>query len=826
MSPDLANDPETRVSNEPRRLPNTSRPLWSQPPLLAGLAAVALVLTVTGVVVSAQSAAHREGVEAAVVREGARIRASLERAIDLRIARTEALVGFATAEAAHGEIDPAAFEQFAAHLQEGSVELRSLQLAPRGVVTYVHPLEGNEEAVGHDLLADPDRRAAVEATVAARATMVAGPFELLQGGTAIVARAPVFIPTADGGEEWWGLATIVADAAPLFDAAALDPTDSFEVAVRGRDGQGAEGEVFLGDAELFDERPELFDITLPAGSWQLAIAPVGGWDAVAWPARNLTIGALTLLGLVLGVLVSRVVASRQRVRRLTEDRAELVATASVPIVHVDADRRIVTWNREATAASGLPATSVLGHDVDDEELVSNDFVRAVASQVEETVRTGVRVEGDIAHVGRADGTVAEFLFNAGPMVDASGRVTDVVVVAQDITSRAEAERIRRDHEALTASARLKDEFLATMSHELRTPLNGIIGITALLREETAGPLNDTQHRYLDHAREASDHLLQLINDVLDISSHDATVGDLDLQPVVVPRVIDQAIRMVEGDARDRGVALRSDATEDIRVIADERRLVQVVLNLLTNAVKFTEQGSVTVTVSATESEVSIAVTDTGIGIRAEDQTRLFQPFVQLDSRLDRRFEGTGLGLALTDRIVRALGGRITVESTLGVGSTFTVALRRAADPVPTNGTDEETAHVTGVTAPPASKPLVLVAEDNDVNRLIVTEYLRALGHDFVTAANGAEAVELARSASPELILMDVQMPTMDGLEATTRLKADPATAHIPIVAVTALAMDGDEERCRAAGCDGYLSKPIKLSELSTTIETLVDAPVE
>ncbi len=796
------------------------RRLLSSAPWLAALLTASMVLALTVVIVTVQSGAHRDEVAATIVREGSRMRADLERAVDLRIARTEGLVGFAVAEASQGEIEEDLFRRYTQNVMaETSVPLRSMQLAPAAVVTYVEPIEGNEAAIGHDLLADPGRRAAVLATVEARRTMVAGPFELLQGGVAIVARAPVFVPTDDGGEEWWGLATIVADAEPLFEEAQLDAYDDMEVALRGKDGLGADGEVFRGDPAIFEQDPELFEVTLPAGSWQLAVVPAGGWSAVVWPDRTSTIAGMVLLALVLAGLVWRVVAARARVQRLLDDRAELIATANVPIVQVRADRRIAVWNAEASTEAGIDDPT--GRDVHDPILQENGLVRTVAELVEETFATGARVEGHVALVEQPDGSTTELLCNAGPIIDSAGTVTDVVVVAQDISARAEAERIRRDHEALAATAKLKDEFLATMSHELRTPLNGILGLTSLLRDETAGPLNDTQQTYVRHTHEAGAHLLQLINDVLDISRIEAAENDLELQPVEVADAVARAVEMVRSDAEDRGLDVTVDVEPGLAVVADDRRLVQVLLNLLGNAVKFTDEGGVTVTATPGDDTVAIDVVDTGIGISAEDLHRMFEPFVQLEASLDRRYEGSGLGLALSRRLVEALDGRLEVQSRVDEGSRFTIVLPRA-----TAATAAAPMPETGAAAPAAVREVtVLVAEDNDVNRLIVREYLGVLGYEYVEATNGVEAVELARTAQPALVLMDIQMPTMDGLEATGILKGDAATADIPVIALTALAMDGDEERCLAAGCDGYLPKPIELPALAATLEEHLGAAV-
>jgi CheY-like chemotaxis protein len=259
--------------------------------------------------------------------------------------------------------------------------------------------------------------------------------------------------------------------------------------------------------------------------------------------------------------------------------------------------------------------------------------------------------------------------------------------------------------------------------------------------------------------------------------------------------------------------------------ADARCLKQILVNLLANAVKFTPAGGqvgLDIVGDTAQGIVSCTVWDTGIGIAEDDLTRIFQPFVQLDGRLTREYGGTGLGLALVARMVDLHGGSIAVTSRVGQGSRFTIALpwhQPAVAPAPHENIPAPTGAAAGAAASAAQQPLVLVAEDNPANLIAVTDYLIAKGYRVVVAHDGAEAVTQAHEARPDMIFMDIQMPNMDGLEAIRRIRADATLVAVPIIALTALVMPGDRERCLAAGANGYLSKPVRLGELVTTIET-------
>lgn len=376
--------------------------------------------------------------------------------------------------------------------------------------------------------------------------------------------------------------------------------------------------------------------------------------------------------------------------------------------------------------------------------------------------------------------------------------------------------------------RAKDEFLANMSHELRTPLNSILGLSESMLEQYQETLNENQQKSLQIIEASGKHLLDLINDILDLSKIEAGKFDYYPQLIRADDLCKSSIIFVKSQATKKNISLAYEIEASISDFsADPRRLKQVLVNLLTNAVKFTpNDGHVTLKVNADEEKevIQFSVIDSGIGIAPEDLRRLFTPFVQVESSLNRHFEGTGLGLALVQKLTDLHGGSVEVESEVGKGSRFTIKLPYQRNMLGQEKEAEKIAsqpiHVEVQYQPKAAgtHQKILLVEDNQANILTIGEYLENYGYEIIVANDGLQAIEKANEFLPAVILMDIQMPVMDGLEATRRLRSDVRFASTPIIALTALAMPGDRERCLEAGATEYMSKPVSLKELRKVIE--------
>jgi PAS domain S-box-containing protein len=384
--------------------------------------------------------------------------------------------------------------------------------------------------------------------------------------------------------------------------------------------------------------------------------------------------------------------------------------------------------------------------------------------------------------------------------------------------------LSRVNASLARALRVKDEFLANMSHELRTPLNAILGLSESLGEQIAGPLNQKQQKYITTIGESGHHLLSLINDILDLAKIEAGQITLDINKVDIHSVCQASLRMVKQLAQKKNQEMSLKIDPGLGLMwADERRLKQMIVNLLGNAVKFTpENGELGLEVHGDQdaNKIMFTVWDHGIGIRQDDLARLFQPFVQLDSGLAREAAGTGLGLALVAQMARLHGGNVSAESEPEKGSRFTIVLPwEPALTVQTSTRLRNTGKLPALKFDPTKKPTILLVEDTQDVIMMIQDYLELAGYKVVTAHDGVEALAQARLVRPDLILMDVQLPHMDGLEATCKLRCDPDFRYTPIIALTALAMPDDRERCLAAGMDEYISKPINLKALARVIQS-------
>ncbi|MEO8629008.1 MAG: ATP-binding protein [Betaproteobacteria bacterium] len=378
------------------------------------------------------------------------------------------------------------------------------------------------------------------------------------------------------------------------------------------------------------------------------------------------------------------------------------------------------------------------------------------------------------------------------------------------------ERTRALEQALSVveeALRTKGEFLAVVSHEIRTPMNGVLGMAQLL---SMTDLTDEQRRYADTIRSSGELLLALINDILDLSKMESGKVTLDTRPVDIRSVVSDVIQLMGGQAQQRNLYLMIDIADSVPawIRGDATRLKQVFLNLIGNAIKFTHKGGAQVQIAAVENGawLECRVIDTGIGIAHDRMGKLFEKFSQADSSISRRYGGTGLGLAICKRLVEGMGGTIAVQSKSYQGTTFTVRIPAIpSDPPP------EAAKLEHAGDSSLADLRILLVEDNAVNQMLAMSMLHKLGTSADLAQDGEEAVEKVSAGQYDLLLMDMQMPRMDGLAATRAIRALAHITQPRIVALTANAMEGDRQACLDAGMDDFLSKPFQVAELQSKL---------
>ena len=432
------------------------------------------------------------------------------------------------------------------------------------------------------------------------------------------------------------------------------------------------------------------------------------------------------------------------------------------------------------------------------------------------------------------GIVRTFMVNCSPVLGNGGTYRGVLASFDDVTLLEEKKKeLSTAKEAAESANRAKSEFLANMSHEIRTPMNAVLGFTDVLRRGLAESVEQQEH-YLDTIHSNGKHLLELINDILDLSKVEA--GHLELESTETPihQIALDVVAVLGVKAREKGISLVYESAGQVPdlIMSDPTRLRQMLTNLVGNAIKFTSHGGVRIVSRVVKTrgqqELMIDVVDTGIGMKPESLNRLFNAFVQADSSTTRKFGGTGLGLVISRKFARAMNGDVTVASELGKGSTFTVRIpllpAKSARWIDAEAAGQE------LTKSRASQGLdpshlrlksarVLVVDDGEPNRELIRLVLRRTGLTVDEAENGQHAVSAVEKQAYDIILMDMQMPVMDGYEAATLLRQMGHT--MPIIALTGHAMKGDEEKCREAGCTGYLTKPVNIDELLKTVSEIV-----
>ncbi len=493
-------------------------------------------------------------------------------------------------------------------------------------------------------------------------------------------------------------------------------------------------------------------------------------------------------------------------RQATERSALATRAAGIGIWEWDAATGVSRWDDEMFVLRGLAPRPECPSFEEMSQWVHPDDIAYVMDQIQ-SGRTEDRPAYYEFRIIRTDGQVRWLASRSLPVRDERGRTRMRLGVNWDITEAHEAAAARYERELVLRESQAKSELLARMSHELRTPMNAILGFTQLLLADDANAADGSEAATtrcvrLEHIRSAGEHLLTLINNVLELSRLDGRARDVVLQPVLMATVIAQSLPLVEGLAQQHGVAVVAPPSP-LHVRADATRLKQVIVNLLTNAIKYNRPGgSVHLEVEPDAGRVLIRLRDDGVGMTPEQQAHAFEPFNRAGAERDG-IEGTGIGLTIVKALVEGMGGRIAVRSTRGVGSVFEVRLDAAAE--------------SGPLALPARR--LLYIEDNAVNVLIVSELARRReGLEFDSAPDGASGVARAGQTLPALTLVDMQLPDIDGLEVLRRLRANPLTANLRVVALSANAVPADIQRALQAGFDDYWTKPLDFKVFNAALD--------
>jgi len=537
-------------------------------------------------------------------------------------------------------------------------------------------------------------------------------------------------------------------------------------------------------------------------------------------------------------------------QKKNEDQLRLLSYAveqsPASIVLTDPAGNVEYVNKSFTRMTGYTSEEILGKNI--RILQSGHTTPEEYQTLWETVKAGKEWRGEFKNKTKNGETIWESS-TITPILNSNQETKHYLEIKEDVSARKEAElalrrmnqeledrvfqrteELRSANTSLEKASRLKDEFLANMSHELRTPLTGVLGLSEALQKGVYGAVNEKQTSILNTIEEGGRHLLTLINDILDLSKIEA--GKMELQPSIirVDDICQSSLRMIKqiANSRHQKVTLTQNPP-DMVMYGDPRRLKQILVNLLGNAVKFTpENGELGLEVEGDETldVIWFSVWDKGIGITEENQQKLFQPFFQLESNLSRSYSGTGLGLSLVHRLAMLHGGQVKVTSKKGEGSRFTVSIPWYKDEA-TSLNEEAVKMIANRSKElegkgrPVTPENILVIEDNDVNRGMISDFLSFQGYHVISAQSGQKGMDLLVKEKPDLVLMDIQMPGIDGFEVIRNIRQmQSAISKVPIIAVTALAMPEDRQLCLDAGADDYLSKPIDFSGLLVSIKNL------
>jgi len=581
--------------------------------------------------------------------------------------------------------------------------------------------------------------------------------------------------------------------------------------------------------EVADDQSSVNYASLPAGEYVFHVEAATSRGAWNEPGAMLAITITppwwgTGLFRVLALVISLALAwglYRWRIRQLQGQEKQLrsvINTVPASVWSTSPDGAVDFVNQRWQELTGLPATEALGWNW--ESVLHPEDRAGFVAHWHSAIRNGQAMEHEV-RVRRPDGEYRWVFIRNVPLRDGRGNIVKWYGVSLDTDERKrtdeERQRLHRARQVAEAANQAKSEFLATMSHELRTPLNGILGYAQILRRDPS--LTERHRAAVKVIQHSGEQLLTLIDDVLDLAKIEAKRLEVEAGELSLPEFLRGVLDLMSVSAQQKGLRLEADCEVGLpaRIRADEQCLRRVLLNLLSNAIKFTDQGGVTLRVRFSPPErLRFEVSDTGIGVREDQLERIFEPFVQV-ANPSRRAGGTGLGLAISRRLVERMGGELRARSRFGKGSTFWFELQAPVVEQP-SAVAAPTA-VTGYIGPPRN---ILIADDEVVSRAVLTEWLRPLGFDVAEAVNGAEALEKAVALRPDLILMDLGMPEVEGLEAILSLRRAGELRNVPVIAISAGASEQEAAESLAAGANAFISKPVDFAQLQGTLGELLE----
>ncbi|MBD3307512.1 PAS domain S-box protein, partial [candidate division KSB3 bacterium] len=550
-----------------------------------------------------------------------------------------------------------------------------------------------------------------------------------------------------------------------------------------------------------------------------------GEIALANPTRDYTAQDLQLIERLASLYA--LALERRYAEEELRKLSHAVEQSATVVVITDLEGNIIFVNKAFEESTGYSREEVIGQNP---RVLKTEYLSGATYQdLWHTISTGGVWSGEF-HNKRKDGTTYWERAVITPITDSTGEIVNYIAIKEDITQQKLAEEaLKRAKLEAEAANRLKSEFLANMSHEIRTPMNAILGFTDLLYHDEQDP---QKREKLEIIQYSGNHLLNLINDILDFSKIEAGKIEIEPRKFSLSDFFNYLRQQFAVNARKKHLSFEVvlDPNAPSIVIGDEHRLTQVMLNIISNAFKFTYAGTVRVECRYRQGLATIRVTDTGIGIPKENFEAVFAPFVQVDASSTRQHGGTGLGLAITKRLVEMMGGTIMLDSHVDKGSTFTITIPLPAAPDSTAfpKTSPPAPAATSAAAPsPAIEEQprpVLIVEDNPTNQKLIQVLLKRLSLESDVAENGREALEKLRQHPYDLVLLDMQMPVMDGEEVIKQIRADAALKHLHVIALTAYAMKGDAEKYLHLGCNAYLSKPLDKDQFQEKVLSALSSP--